>query len=447
MSFREIRADAIIDNFKNQIVSMEFIEESERKEIEERLNVLMDFEQNRYKCIESAKWLWKHLLAKSLSDITKNLRGYDKLCKYFDEYIEYETLLFALDENHRDHVIHSIWVMLIGFYLRKHYALFTNIDYDVILDLQKSEESKSQIKEVLKITKEHEDSLWCLIALTHDLGYPIEKTSKANMIMTKMITNFGFLEQEEFRYKFTALHEPVINSLLDNLSYYLVWISDIGHSLITMSGSRLDAAKSLEGLEHGIMSAYLLQNYIDRICEVLSSMGELEAQHAFTDTVRGSERVIFITWLQAIAYHTSQNRYWTTWDNFAAILFICDELDEFSRYSRSLTSDEWIRMNCRTECECTEKRFQIKYTFDNKNIGDNIEEFFRMKVRKMYGRLELRHDRCLELSLECKDVRKAEPVEYIYKKKLIGERSSEELIINGKICSNILDYLDGTISN
>ena len=114
---RELREDAIVDFFKNELRNMEFIDPKDYIDIESLLDSLCDHNKERYEKALTAKDIWKFFIEKSLRAFTDNLRGYDELCRYFDDYIEYENLLFALDKNYRDHTIHSVWVMLLGFYL------------------------------------------------------------------------------------------------------------------------------------------------------------------------------------------------------------------------------------------------------------------------------------------------------------------------------------------
>lgn len=440
----ELRADAIIDSFKKNMVSMNFIHEEDREHIENRLALLADAEQERTKTMEAAKWLWKLLLERSLKDITNNFRGYHEPCAYFDEYANYENILFALDENHRDHVIHTIWVLLIGLYLRETFKVI-DIDFsDSIKCIGKNKEILDSMQEVKKLVKEHETSLWCLIALTHDLGYPIEKTFKANKIMAKMINNFGFLKQSDFSYNFTTVHQTAIESLLKTLSSAVIFADKTGHYLGSYSGTALDFAKSLERLDHGIMSAYLLQMYLDYICELMGFIEGLPSTMVDTDKQRAADRVMVITMLSAISAHTSINVYWKQLNEMAPLLLLCDELDEFSRYAHSLTGYEWIRMGCRTEFACTQNSWNISYTLDNPKISDDIEKYFKTKVGKLHNRFEIGPDGIQKISITCKDIRKAKPIKFYYEKTISNHPGGMVKKTPGKSCNDVQSFLNGT---
>ncbi len=428
----ELREGAIVDFFKKELKNMKFIPSSDHNDIESWLDSLCDENKNRYEKALTARDIWEFFIKKSLQAITNNHRGYDELCRYFNDYIEYENLLFALDENYRDHAIHSVWVMLLGFYLRGNCTPFKNFDYHLP---EISPEVRGDILETKKIIKKYENPLWCLIALTHDLGYPIEKTRKANAIMAKMIANFGFLRQNDFDYNFTIVHQTAINELLNIISSAVTWKPEGGYQVGRRVGTRVDMAKSFERLDHGIMSAYLLQMYLDWICDSMNIMHGV-GEAALIGNEGAAKKTMIITLLEAISSHTNKNRYTYELNTMDSLLFISDELEEFSRYSRSLETSNWINVNCRTEVQWTKNSFGMNYTFDNRDIGDDIESFFKEKVRKTHNRFELNSKRIKKLTITCSDVRKAEPVDFKYEKTLSGTivKTPE------KSYTNILDF-------
>jgi hypothetical protein len=442
----ELRADAITASFKDNLGSMKFIHADDYENINNKLRLLADVTQDRNTTVEAAKWLWKLLFERSLGDITKNFRGYYELCGYFDEYANYENLLFALDDNHRDHVIHSIWVLLIGLYLRETFKVFDMDFSNVVIYVDEKKDTIEAAEDVIKIVKEHETSLWCLIALTHDLGYPIEKTKKANELMSKMVSNFGFLEQRDFSYNFTTVHQTAIESLLKTLSSVVVFTNPKGHNIASYSGGSLDFAKSFEKLDHGVMSAYLLQMCLDYICELTGFTEGLPSNIVDTNKQKAASRAMVILMLHAIAAHTNDNVYWTAFNQMPPFLLLCDELDEFSRYSHSRTGYEWVRMGCRTEFACTKDSFNIRYTMDNPNIIEDIEKYFKAKVGKLHNRFELEEGSLREISISCKDVRKAKQIEYHYKKKISDYPRGMVKKMYGKSCKDVQAFLDGEIS-
>lgn len=415
---RELLDTAIVDHFLNkELKNMDFIDVSEHTQIKSWLESLCDNTLTRYEKALIAKDVWKFFTEKSLRAITDNLRGYGELRHYFDEYVEYEDLLFSLDENYRDHTIHVAWVMMLGFYLMEICALFKNFEVYPISNFSGNDKN---YQETLKIIKKLESPLWCLIALTHDLGYPIEKTKNANAILSKMIGNFGFLHQKDFDFNFTIVHQTAINELLNTLSSQVVW-REGGYQVGISSGERLDYAKSFERLNHGIMSAFLLQSYLDWIPDTMKTVQGVEDVVGIKHESAAMMGIV-ITLVSAIATHTDRYRYTTNLNSMESLLLISDELEEFSRYSRSSTTHHWKNVNCRTDFQWTKTSFGINYTFNAPDIDYNINSFFWEKVSKIHNFFELRSSKIKKISITCSDVRKAELFEFKYEKTLSGAR-------------------------
>jgi hypothetical protein len=409
---------AIVDHFlTTELKNMDFIDASDHTQIKSWLESLCDNTPTRYEKALIAKEIWKFFTEKSLRAITDNLRGYKELRHYFDEYVEYEDLLFSLDKSYRDHTIHAGWVMLLGFYLRNICDLFKNLKEYPVKNLDGDD---SDCQRTIEIIKESESPLWCLIALTHDLGYPIEKTRNANAILNKMIGNFGVLRQRDFDYNFTIVHQTAINELLNTISSLVVWRKG-GFQVGIRSGARLDYAKSFERLNHGVMSAFLLQSYLDWICDTMDILRGVER---FGDREHKSAAMkgIVITLVSAIATHTARYKYASNLNTMTSLLLISDELEEFSRYSRSSATHDWVNVKCKTEFQWEETSFGINYTFDTPDVDYNIKLFFRGKVSKLHSFFELRSSKIKKISITCSDVRKAEPLEIKYEKTLSGAR-------------------------
>ena len=434
----ELREDAIVDFFEKELKNMKFIPPSDHKDIESWLDSLCDNSKKRYEKALTARDIWKFFIKKSLQAITNNHRGYDELCRYFNDYIEYENLLFALDENYRDHAIHSVWVMLLGFYLREKCTAFREIDYYITYK-HNHPKAQNDVVETKKIIKKYEKPLWCLIALTHDLGYPIQKTKKANAIMAKMIANFGFLRQRDFDYNFTIVQQPALNELLKILAASIVW-TDEGYQIGYQSGVCVDYAKSFERLDHGIMSAYLLLLHLDWICDTMRMIRGVEEPSK--DYEKAAQQTMIITLLDAISSHTNKNKYTDNLNTMSSLLFISDELEEFSRYSQSSKKKDWINTKCRTNVRCTKNSIKMEYILDTPDIDDDIESLFREKVNKIYNRFEFKSEKIKKLSIICKDMRTSEEPKLEY----VKTASEQFLKIDGKRYNNnteILEFLSG----
>ena len=437
-------ATDIVKSFKNRLPSMGFISQSYIADIEQRLDVLIDIYNGvkrhrpytRLAKTEAARWLWEKFLWSSLAAITDNFRGYNDLTNYFTQYIRYENLLFAVDRHHRDHVIHSIWVMLIGFYLLDTCKTISPIDYSSVLydhgeNLPSSKSCETDIRQ-------REPILWCLIALTHDLGYPIQKTREVNDLMSSMIDNFGFLEQQHFTYRFTTLQNTAIEELLNMLSSAVWFTPNNTHKIMCSTGTRLDYAKSFERLDHGIMSAYLLTNYIDHICDTMNV--PIHPDVSISNPAKAVSQAIVISWLRAVASHTSKNRYWLALNNMDALLTIADELDEFSRYSHDLYLDRWVMVKCHPTFTCTKKSIRLEYTFPSNREFDHLS-FFRNKVVKLMNRFQLQSGG-IELISVTSTHWKPKKTKYHYERRFPDIEGTARRI-NGKTAKDIHKWIAG----
>jgi hypothetical protein len=403
---------AIIDSFIKELPTLNFIPSSDHDKIRHWLTLLTNEGISRYEKAILSRDIWNFFVEQSLRSFTTNLRGLRQLSIYFDQFIEYENFLFSIDRNYRDHTIHSVWVMLLGFFMIRNFDILNLLPATNIHQMNSS--AKPKVDRIEKMIADRQSLLWCLISLCHDLGYPIEKTKKANQFMSNMISNFGFLTINQLQYDFTIVHQTAIQHLLKTLSSILVVSGVDRYKIGTLPGISLDFAKSFENLDHGIMSAFLLQKYLDRLCETSFYEG-IDSIH-YADEKEAADFITIVILLSAISSHTSKFRYSLDFNNFDSLLIIADEAEEFSRYARSKTTNEWINLNCRTELNISKHELDLRFSFDNKNISETfqIEDFFKAKIEKLHYKFQLLHDSIEQLSIQCRDLTKSPPHDYIY---------------------------------
>ena len=87
---------------------------------------------------------------------------------------------------------------------------------------------------------------------------------------------------------------------------------------------------------------------------------------------------------------------------------------------------------CRTEFECTNKSLRFRYIFDKHEIGDEIRDFFIAKLRGIYQRFELKTGNIENLLLTCRDVMKANPIEWRFEKSLPKTKEGVVIEPDGK---------------
>ena len=125
----EIVDTAVIDSFKTKLSEFDFIEDNHKAYIFDNIDIFLDKNKARHQKALVAGEIWKLLVFGIIKSFSKNTRGFSELCNYIDSYIKYENLLFAIDEQYRDHMIHSMWVMMVGIFIRNKYDIFCDLNY------------------------------------------------------------------------------------------------------------------------------------------------------------------------------------------------------------------------------------------------------------------------------------------------------------------------------
>lgn len=391
------------------------------------------------KKIMVAKNLWKALFEAAMSSIDPDKRGYDKLFNYFDEYVNFEELIFASDSFYRDHTLHSLWVYFLGEYIMKHHEfdeVTVDMDRDYIqmktlYNIMKDVNFDDSIKNIgillnkLCQGEENGEASRCIIALTHDLGYPLKKIEKINKAMCSVLPYFSIKNYDEFAFNYTDIEQIYVTEFIRYLSEELqifidiklkdkkeitdLFIIDKENDIISMDKEKLDAAskdtikelkksfitkcyiennkadywrysKDFEEYKHGIMSAFLLMKNVASMskCSIKESdYNSVDLKNKFLP-----RDVTKLTIMQAIADHTSNNYQITSIKNPSAFLTFIDELEEFSRLSRANQNREYIEEFCSTNIYMEDHWLNVDFIFDN-------EELFNLDPERAFkGRCE-----------------------------------------------------------
>ena len=88
--------------------------------------------------------------------------GVKELSEYFEKYSEFESMLYGGGKYYRDHLVHVFRVWLLGL--------------DCLLDNNGEYLDKIVINDDVSVNSLEKLCIWSMIALTHDLGYPLEKS-------------------------------------------------------------------------------------------------------------------------------------------------------------------------------------------------------------------------------------------------------------------------------
>lgn len=181
--------------------------------------------------------------------------GVDELSEYFDKYIKFEAMLYGGGKYYRDHVIHVFRVWLLGL--------------ECLLEDDGIYLKRIEIQRGVQINNFEKISIWSMIALTHDLGYPLEKAQ-------------GIIDQTKDMMKCFIANPSVtmdlsFNGIQNNMNDFVVRFmsskmkevnnkcpKEVDENIENKFVARLQPKyyfkfqKSLEGYNHGILSAIII---------------------------------------------------------------------------------------------------------------------------------------------------------------------------------------------
>jgi hypothetical protein len=425
--------------------------------------------------IQEAKELWKLLFEHSMGFLDRDKQGYDELFKYFDEFVNFEELIFASDSYYRDHTLHCLWVYFLGEYVF-HKPEFKNILQNFNRTFRLAEhvckymnalEAPSIFGEICAILQRvaqmlvFEDSLRCIIALTHDLGYPLKKITKINKSIGKILPYFSISKFNQFTFQFETIQQIYIENLLELLSIRISFEVDMGdlayderQSVLEMidklnqiTGSLLNLqnpdeelfnslkddlktvtdkeadvlrriytvkasiqkdvsavlrfSNDFEKYEHGILSSYLLMKTLNAFSNMRLNTNlplNLPVTEIDIPIIQSKLNV-----LRAIADHTSQGFQITDIVSYSDILVLFDEFEDFSRISRANQFRQFTHEFCKTDIGVENEYLKIDNIFDDTNVADlNPEIHFKDKCMKFMQVFDIENlDENLKLKFRC----------------------------------------------
>lgn len=148
--------------------------------------------------------IWKELLNSSLEYIgfRNEIVGVEELYNYQKTFREFEEVLYG-SVRYRDHINHCINLYLMG----------------EMLFREKLKYSKLRMYTTAK-GKNNDDksAIFCIIAMTHDLGYPIEVIHSTNEKYREMFSHYKNIKLIEPAVDFPLSYHGIFDYLIDILS-------------------------------------------------------------------------------------------------------------------------------------------------------------------------------------------------------------------------------------
>jgi len=330
------------------------------------------------------KTLWKKLVEKSIkclrnfdenepfldNSLKKPLAyGIDDLEKYFLKYIEFESMLYGSGKYYRDHVVHVFRVWLLGM----HSMFSSNFDFL----------KKSQIDKKFDVNTLEKLSIWTLISLSHDLGYPLEKAQgiidKTKDMMQLFVVNPAVNMDLSFNGVQTNMNDFVLrfmSSKMIEIKNSRTKKEDIKYVARLQPKYYFKFQKSLERHAHGVISALIIYKLLIYFLESDFNTNE---DYKFS---RKEARQFHIRReiLRSISSHTCPDIYHMNLYSFSFLLIMCDDCQGWGRkqisnlYLQSSSKYELNNLtlkqdNVSKENICkVEEEFDIKEKFDENNL-------------------------------------------------------------------------------
>ncbi len=329
-----------------------------------------DFEIFRF--FDNLITLWEKLIEKSIKALryfdkrepfkkypTKHPLAYgvEELRNYFDKYIKFETTLYGSSRYYRDHVVHvfRVWILGVSRLLSNDSNLLKIIEVD----------KKCSVNPLEKL------SIWTLVALTHDLGYPLEKSLEVVERTKDMMKSFVVNPTISMDLSFNGVQNSMNDFVLRFMSSKMIEKKREGNDEYKYV-ARLQPKyyfkfqKSLERNKHGVLSALVIYKILRYFLESDYSTNEDYYFNAEDTRQFYIRREI----LRAISSHTCHDIYQLTAKNFSFLLILCDDAQEWGRKG---ISELYINKS-------------IEYDYDGLNInfgGDNINVSFGEKYKNV----------------------------------------------------------------
>ncbi len=370
---------------------IKFLRANSKKEVVsiiDNLIPIMEVEKsnpNQFKWYEAHKYgteLWQELAKAALNNIDPASKGNSTLIGFLSSATKFEELLYGLEFHYRDHTLHSLWVYLTGEYvlrnklsdIHKHlnWYLFNDIKQDGDRYaypkplIKYSEKKKSQL---IKEVKKKQDAIWCIMALCHDLGYSLAKLRELNERVKDVLIYFELPDFKHIGYSLDIEHQYLVSQFLELMAMDIRIVPsenykelvDLKKKLDKLELDRLEFDKkleehtlikcyrddgtywrlcqALEKKQHGILSSYLIYKILSIFADA-SVRGPaeewgLEDEEAVENIIRG--HILF-----SIAQHQFDFAYLNEFSSLADVLILADELEEFSRYGRDLSSRKYL---------------------------------------------------------------------------------------------------------
>lgn len=377
ISKQEAEAIANFDDVHGRIARLDFEHPVDDECLLALEDLLSKSSSNLYKNIDDLKSIWSTLMGKSIKclrffdtrepylkhpEANPQAYGLDELRDYYDEFAEFEALLYGSNQFYRDHVVHLFRTWLIGL--------------NILLDSPSEKNFYTEmhfegVASGFQINFFESISMWTVAALCHDLGYPLEKSKNIIDRTEKMMRYLVSQPTISHDVQFSGTQETQNNFILRLLSSKMYGKSgDDSYAVRLQSKYFMKYAKSLESYKHGIISSIIIYK---ALLYFLESDFSLHDDYRF-DHKGAHHFYVKRDILRSISSHTCKDIYHMKSTTFPLLLIVADELQEWgrNRWSDFYKSQNYIDTGFNL-LEYSSKRIAVEYVFEKANIESATE--------------------------------------------------------------------------
>ena len=389
----------LVRYFKSESPKVRFIGRSRLKtrRLIAQLDPHHDLGQQRERLLE----LWRCLLGDAIVFLKKKdqrekyhdkeIFGVDDLYEYFKRMGKFEGTLYGTVPSYRDHITHTLRVFMLGEYVIRKAIGFGAVSCE-----------DDQLNKY-RIRPDEKEAMWAIIALCHDLGYPLESIHVISENAREMLEKFGRMSIQELAYGLSpqsqAIGDFVVRFIGSNLlphprshSQRFTQIPRTSSVVRPYQQTQTFAvheqpkysikfANALNECQHGIMSCLLI---VKKLVYFLESDYTTDT-FKFLDQKDAKQYLIRRIILRAIASHDCEEIYHLTLNNFPFLLLICDEMQDWGRprlvelFERAVPSKLRIRT-----FDAVNVDYEIEFA---KGLGKGssnteISDYFKKKKQK-----------------------------------------------------------------
>lgn len=322
--------------------------------------------------------------------------GIDQLGVFFQEYCNFEKVLYGNGDYYRDHVSHVFKVFLLGEKLvNENLTDFSSIevmDSKLLLDYLKQDSGENDTDyqkrtQTKLITADEKEAMWCIVSLTHDLGYPTEVVNDIHDNLKNMLAIFNI---QDVSYILSQQSQMFNDSIVKLISSDLKIVKndregadeDEPPEYITHTQAKyyFKYSRSIENWDHGVESCIVLVKSLVYFLETDYSIDERKTM----DIDDARQFLIRQRILRAIASHNCDFIYHLKLD----LSFLLKIIDEMQEWGRPSLSDLFIKTSNSSFSIDKFTKNEIEYTIlfsgdtlseavDREQLHNNIKHYFK----------------------------------------------------------------------